>query len=64
MVVFVVMGIIYEEVNFFKKSFEEIGVIERVVLFFNLVDDLVIECIIILCMVFIVVEYFVFDYDM
>jgi len=63
-VVFAAMGITYEEANFFKKSFEETGAIERAVLFLNLADDPAIERIITPRMALTVAEYLAFDYDM
>ena len=63
-VVFAAMGITYEEANFFKKSFEEAGAIERTVLFLNLADDPAIERIITPRMALTVAEYLAFDYDM
>jgi V/A-type H+-transporting ATPase subunit B len=42
-VVFVAMGITFEEANYFIKSFRESGALERSVMFINLGDDPVIE---------------------
>lgn len=63
-VVFVVIGIIFEELNFFIEEFKKLGVIDRIVMFVNFVNDLVVECIVIFCMVIIVVEYLVYELDM
>ncbi len=42
-VVFVAMGITFEEANYFIKSFRESGALERSIMFINLGDDPVIE---------------------
>jgi len=45
-VVFVAMGIKHDEADFFRKVFEETGVMHRVVMFLNLADNPVMERII------------------
>ena len=45
-VVFVAMGVKYDVAEYFKKSFEESGAMERVVMFLNLANDSVAERII------------------
>lgn len=42
-VVFAAMGITFEESSFFKKSFEQSGALEKVVMFINLANDPTIE---------------------
>lgn len=42
-VVFVAMGITYEESSFFVKSFQDTGAIERTVMFINLANDPAVE---------------------
>ncbi|MDR1150543.1 MAG: V-type ATP synthase subunit B [Clostridiales bacterium] len=42
-IVFAAMGIKYDIAEYFKKSFEESGVLEKVVMFLNLADDPVAE---------------------
>ena len=42
-VVFAAMGIRHDDADYFKKVFEEWGVLERVVMFMNLADDPVVE---------------------
>ncbi|WP_186431035.1 V-type ATP synthase subunit B [Clostridium sp. BSD9I1] len=42
-VVFAAMGIKHDDANFFRKKFEEAGVLERVVMYTNLADDPIVE---------------------
>lgn len=63
-VVFCAMGITAEEANFFKRSFERSGALERTVLFLNLADDPTIERIIIPRMALTTAEYLAFKKGM
>ncbi len=45
-VIFAAMGIKHDEADFFRKSFEDAGVMDRVVMYLNLADDPVMERII------------------
>ncbi|MCD6468567.1 MAG: V-type ATP synthase subunit B [Thermoplasmata archaeon] len=63
-VVFCAMGITEEEANFFIRSFEETGALERTVIFLNLADDPAIERIILPKMALTCAEYLAFDLDM
>ncbi|WP_097027552.1 V-type ATP synthase subunit B [Clostridium peptidivorans] len=42
-VVFAAMGIKHDDANFFRKKFEEAGVLERVVMYTNLANDPIVE---------------------
>jgi len=63
-IVFGAMGIKYDDANFFKKSFEEAGVLEKVVMFTNLADDPIVERIITPRCALTVAEYLAFEEDM
>ncbi len=63
-VIFCAMGITSEEANFFKRSFERSGALERAVLFLNLADDPAIERIIIPRMALTTAEYLAFEKGM
>jgi V/A-type H+-transporting ATPase subunit B len=63
-VIFCAMGITSEEANFFIKSFEQSGALERAVLFLNLADDPAIERIIIPRMALTTAEYLSFKQGM
>lgn len=63
-VIFCAMGITSEESNFFIKSFERSGALERAVLFLNLADDPAIERIIIPRMALTAAEYLAFEKGM
>jgi V/A-type H+-transporting ATPase subunit B len=63
-VVFVAMGIKHDEANFFRKVFEEAGVMGRVVMFLNLADDPVMERIITPRCALTAAEYLAFECDM
>ncbi|MGA1820064.1 MAG: V-type ATP synthase subunit B [Thermoplasmatota archaeon] len=63
-VIFCAMGITSEEANFFIRSFEQSGALERAVLFLNLADDPAIERIIIPRMALTTAEYLAFEKDM
>lgn len=63
-VVFVAMGIKHDEADFFRKVFEEAGVMDRVVMFLNLADDPVMERIITPRCALTAAEYLAFESDM
>ncbi|MBE3121172.1 MAG: V-type ATP synthase subunit B, partial [Thermoplasmata archaeon] len=63
-VVFAAMGIRHDEANFFRKVFEEAGVMSRVVMFLNLADDPVMERIITPRCALTAAEYLAFECDM
>lgn len=63
-VVFIAMGITYEESSFFIREFERSGALERSVLFLNLADDPAIERSITPRMGLTCAEYLAFDKEM
>jgi len=63
-VVFVAMGIKHDEADFFRKVFEEAGVMDRVVMFLNLADDPVMERIITPRCALTAAEYLAFECGM
>ena len=63
-IVFGAMGIKYDDANFFKKSFEEAGVLEKVVMFTNLADEPIVERIITPRCALTAAEYLAFEEDM
>jgi V/A-type H+-transporting ATPase subunit B len=63
-IVFAAMGIKYDDANFFKKSFEEAGVLEKVVMFVNLAEDPIVERIITPRCALTVAEYLAFEENM
>lgn len=63
-VVFIAMGITFEESNFFINSFKEAGAIDRTVMFMNLADDPAVERIATPRMGLTAAEYLAFDKDM
>lgn len=63
-VVFAAMGIKHDEANFFRKVFEEAGVMGRVVMFLNLADDPVMERLITPRCALTAAEYLAFECDM
>ncbi|MCL2341820.1 MAG: V-type ATP synthase subunit B [Firmicutes bacterium] len=60
-IVFGIMGIEYETASFFKKSFENSGVLERVVMFQNLSSDPIVERILTPRVALTTAEYLAFD---
>lgn len=62
-IVFAAMGITKDTAEFFKKSFEESGAFNKVVMFQNLADDPPIERLILPRTALTVAEYFAFDED-
>jgi V/A-type H+-transporting ATPase subunit B len=63
-VVFAAMGVKYDVAEFFRRSFEESGVLERVVMFLNLANDPVAERIVTPRAALTVAEYLAFEKDM
>jgi len=63
-IVFAAMGVKHDVANFFKKSFEETGVMEKVVMFLNLSNDPIIERILTPRCALTVAEYLAFEEDM
>ena len=63
-VVFVAMGITFEESNYFVKSFQESGAIDRTVMFVNLANDPAVERIATPRMGLTAAEYLAFDRGM
>jgi len=63
-VVFAAMGIKHDEANFFRKAFEEAGVMGRVIMFLNLANDPVMERIITPRCALTAAEYLAFECDM
>lgn len=63
-VVFVAMGITFEEAKFFMNDFERTGAIEKMVAFINLADDPAIERIITPRIALTTAEYLAFEKDM
>lgn len=63
-VVFAAMGIKHDEADFFIKSFEEAGVMDRVAMFLNLADDPVVERIITPRCALTAAEYLAFEKGM
>jgi V/A-type H+-transporting ATPase subunit B len=63
-VVFVAMGIKHDDADFFRKSFEKAGVLDKVVTFMNLADDPIVERIITPRCALTAAEYLAFEEDM
>jgi len=63
-VIFVAMGITFDEANFFQTDFKKTGAIERSVLFINLADDPVVERIATPRMALTCAEYLAFEKGM
>lgn len=63
-IVFGAMGIKYDDDNFFKKNFEEAGVLEKVVMFTNLADDPIVERIVTPRCALTAAEYLAFEEGM
>lgn len=63
-VVFAAMGIKHDDADYFRKSFEEAGVLDRVVMYLNLADDPVVERIITPRAALTAAEYLAFEEDM
>ena len=63
-VVFVAMGITFEEANFFTDSFRETGALDRSIMFINLANDPAVERIATPKMALTAAEYLAFDKNM
>ncbi len=63
-IVFAAMGVKHDVANYFKKSFEESGVLNKVVMFLNLSNDPVVERIITPRCALTAAEYLAFKHDM
>ncbi len=63
-IVFAAMGVKYDVANYFRRSFEESGVLNKVVMFLNLSNDPVVERIITPRCALTAAEYLAFNYDM
>ena len=63
-IVFAAMGVKHDVANYFKRSFEESGVLNRVVMFLNLSNDPVVERIITPRCALTTAEYLAFKHDM
>lgn len=63
-VVFAAIGITFEEANFFIRSFQDTGAIDRTVLFINLVNDSAVERIATPKMALTAAEYLAFEKNM
>jgi V/A-type H+/Na+-transporting ATPase subunit B len=63
-VVFAAMGIKHDDADFFRRSFQEAGVLDRVVTFMNLADDPIVERIITPRCALAAAEYLAFEEDM
>ena len=63
-VVFAAMGIKHDDADFFRKSFEQAGVLERVVMFTNLADDPIVERIVTPRCALTAAEYLAFEENM
>jgi V/A-type H+-transporting ATPase subunit B len=63
-IVFVAMGVKNDVADYFRRSFEESGVLQRVVMFLNLSNDPIIERIITPRCALTVAEYLAFDQNM
>ena len=63
-IVFAAMGVKNDVADYFKRSFEEAGVMDRVVMFVNLANDPIIERILTPRCALTVAEYLAFEHDM
>ncbi|MDF2880943.1 MAG: V-type synthase subunit [Clostridiaceae bacterium] len=63
-VVFAAMGIKHDDADFFRRSFQEAGVLERVVMYINLADDPIVERIITPRCALTAAEYLAFEENM
>lgn len=63
-VVFAAMGVTNDVADYFKRSFEEAGVMEKVVMFINLSNDPIIERILTPRCALTVAEYLAYEHDM
>jgi len=63
-VIFAAMGVKYDVANYFRKSFEESGALERVVMFLNLANDSVAERLITPRLALTAAEYLAYEKNM
>lgn len=63
-IVFAAMGVKHDVANYFKRSFEESGALERVVMFLNLSNDPVVERIVTPRCALTAAEYLAFEHNM
>ncbi len=63
-VIFGAMGIKHDEADYFRKSFEEAGVMDRVIMYLNMADDPVMERVITPRCALTAAEYLAFEEDM
>ncbi|MDP4118031.1 MAG: V-type ATP synthase subunit B [Bacillota bacterium] len=63
-IIFVAMGVKHDVANYFRKSFEESGALERVVMFLNLSNDPVVERILTPRCALTAAEYLAFEHNM
>ena len=63
-VIFGAMGIKHDEADYFQKSFEEAGVMDRVIMYLNMADDPVMERVITPRCALTAAEYLAFEEDM
>ncbi len=63
-IVFAAMGVKHDVASYFKRSFEESGVLQKVVMFLNLSNDPVVERIITPRCALTAAEYLAFEHDM
>ncbi|WP_432406942.1 V-type ATP synthase subunit B [Wukongibacter sp. M2B1] len=63
-VIFAAIGVKHDDANYFKRSFEESGAIERVVMYLNLADDPIVERIITPRCALTAAEYLAFEEGM
>ena len=63
-VVFAAMGVTHDVSNYFRKSFEEAGIMDHVVMFLNLANDPIIERILTPRCALTAAEYLAFQHDM
>lgn len=63
-IIFAAMGIKHDDANFFRQSFKEAGVLQKVVMFTNLADDPIVERVITPRCALTAAEYLAFDEGM
>ncbi|MZQ75891.1 MAG: V-type ATP synthase subunit B [Peptoclostridium sp.] len=63
-VIFAAMGVKHDDADFFRKTFEQSGALERVVMFINLADDPVVERLSLPRCALTAAEYLAFEKDM
>lgn len=63
-VVFAAMGIKHDDADFFKRTFEQAGVLERLVMYINLADDPIVERVVTPRCALTTAEYLAFEEDM